>query len=80
MTGREQLNILGYPTFGTGAQAAKVAAGLHAFQSVSPSKDFCNTDYLKESSMRSMSGNGMSLCCAGFVLLCSVLFIEDVEQ
>ena len=30
-----------------------------------------------EASLRSFSGNGMSLACAGFVLLMTVLCVED---
>lgn len=32
---------------------------------------------LSESALRSMAGNGMSLCCAGWVLLMTILFVED---
>lgn len=39
-----------------------------------------NVDYLSESALRSISGNGMSLPCAGFVLLMTVLCVADRMQ
>lgn len=32
---------------------------------------------LSENAIRSMAGNGMNLACAGFVLLMTVLNVED---
>ncbi|CAL1152064.1 unnamed protein product [Cladocopium goreaui] len=63
MLGKEQLHSLGYPSTNIGAQAARV--------------DPVNLDNFTEASLRRMSGNGMSLPCAGFVLLMAVLFVED---
>lgn len=42
-----------------------------------PAQDTVDTSYLTEASLRSMSGNGMSLACAGFALLMAVLCVED---
>ncbi|CAL1165512.1 unnamed protein product, partial [Cladocopium goreaui] len=63
MTGREHLHALGYPCWGPGAAAARV--------------DPIDTSEVRESALRSMAGNGMSLPCAGFTLLMAVLFVED---
>jgi hypothetical protein len=36
-----------------------------------------DTSYLTEASLRKIAGNGMSLACAGFVLLMAILCTED---
>lgn len=63
MTGREHLHALGFPCWGSGAVAAKV--------------DPIDTSKIRQSALRQMAGNGMSLPCAGFTLLMAVLFVED---
>jgi|Cyp2metagenome_2_1107375.scaffolds.fasta_scaffold212186_2 hypothetical protein len=47
------------------------------FPHESVAQDPVNLDNFTEASLRRMSGNGMSLPCAGFVLLMAVLFVED---
>lgn len=41
------------------------------------SQDEVALDYLSTSQVRSISGNGMSLRCAGFCLLMAVLCVSD---
>ena len=41
------------------------------------SKEHVDVSYLSESCLRTISGNGMSVACAGFALLMAVLFVED---
>ena len=41
-------------------------------------EDFTDTSNVSDSALRSMSGNGMSLPCAGFVILMTVLFVENI--
>jgi hypothetical protein len=40
-------------------------------------KDPIDTSKIRQSALRQMAGNGMSLPCAGFTLLMAVLFVED---
>ena len=48
------------------------------FQETTPGcKNPVDVASVSESSLRTMSGNGMSIPCAGFVLLMAVLFVED---
>lgn len=43
-------------------------------------KDVVDTSYISECSLRTISGNGMSLACAGFTLLMAVLCTDDRAQ
>ncbi|CAL1151356.1 unnamed protein product [Cladocopium goreaui] len=63
MLGKEQLHALGFPCSTRGAAAART--------------DAVGVDYLSEAALRSISGNGMSLPCAGFILLMTVLCVSD---
>ena len=49
--------------------------GKHVFNH-SCHKDNVYLDYLSESALRSISGNGMSLPCAGFILLMTLLCVS----
>lgn len=98
MVGWEQLHVLGFPTWGPGARAARVEPrhmgkrtcidvsrvcliqfedSLSNVATICSSKDTVDVSYLSESCLRSISGNGMSVACAGFAVLMAVLFVED---
>ncbi|CAK9006087.1 unnamed protein product [Durusdinium trenchii] len=62
MLGKEQMHILGFPCIAEAANAARV--------------DYVYLDHISESSLRSISGNGMSLPCAGFIMLMTVLCVS----
>ncbi|CAK9010864.1 Uncharacterized protein SCF082_LOCUS10856 [Durusdinium trenchii] len=63
MLGSEQLQVLGFPAIN----------GLSAC-----AQEPVNLDDYTEASLRKMAGNGMSVPCAGFVMLMAVLAISDV--
>ncbi|CAK9006281.1 unnamed protein product [Durusdinium trenchii] len=63
LSGRERLHVLNFPCWGPGASAACV--------------DPVDTSMVPQRVLRHMSGNVMNLSCVGFVLLMSVLFVED---
>jgi hypothetical protein len=50
--------------------------GINNIQNPNP-QDPVNVDYLTESALRKIAGNGMSLPCAGFILLMTLLCVAD---